>query len=201
MDGAPVGVVASNPMHLGGSLDAAAAEKQVRFVDTCSTFHLPIVYFVDVPGFMVGPDAERGNVVRWGMRAIQSIVEAEVPVVTIHVRKAYGMAVSATSSPDSLSLRLAWPTAEWGDLPVEGGVEAGFGREIAEAEDPDAYRRHAEERMLALSSPWKTAEAFGIEQMIDPRETREIVCAFINAAQGRLKTALGPQRRQWSMRP
>lgn len=201
MDGIPVGVVASNPRHLGGALDAAAAEKQVRFVDTCSTFHLPIVYFVDVPGFMVGPDAERGNVVRWGMRAIQSIVEAEVPVVTIQVRKAYGMAVSATSSPDSLSLRIAWPTAEWGDLPVEGGVEAGFKREIEEAEDPAEYRRLAEERMLALADPWRTAEAFGVESMIDPRDTREVVCAFLNASLHKLQTTLGPSQRRWSLRP
>ncbi|XVQ07670.1 acyl-CoA carboxylase subunit beta [Spirillospora sp. CA-255316] len=201
MDGIPVGVLASNPRHLGGALDAAAAEKQVRFVDTCSTFHLPIVYFVDVPGFMVGPDAERGNVVRWGMRAIQSIVEAEVPVVTIQVRKAYGMAVSATSSPDGLSLRIAWPTAEWGDLPVEGGVEAGFRREIEAADDPAEYRRLAEERMLALADPWRTAEAFGVESMIDPRDTREIVCAFLNASLARVRTSLGPQRRRWSLRP
>jgi methylmalonyl-CoA decarboxylase subunit alpha len=201
MDGIPVGVVASNPRHLGGALDAAAAEKQVRFVDTCSTFHLPIVYFVDVPGFMVGPNAERGNVVRWGMRAIQSIVEAEVPVVTVHVRKAYGMAVSATSRPDGLSLRLAWPTAEWGDLPVEGGVEAGFKREIAAAENPEEYRRQAEERMLELQDPWRTAEAFGIEQMIDPRDTREIVCAFLNASLHKVRSSLGPQQRQWRVRP
>jgi acetyl-CoA carboxylase carboxyltransferase component len=201
MDGIPVGVVASNPSHLGGALDAAAAEKQVRFVDMCSTFHLPIVYFVDVPGFMVGPNAERGNVVRWGMRAIQSLIQAEVPVVTVHVRKAYGMAVSATSRPDGLGLRLAWPTAEWGDLPVEGGVEAGFKREIEAAEDPEEYRRLAEERMLALADPWKTVEAFGVENMIDPRDTREIVCAFLNASLTKLRTTLGPQRRQWSVRP
>jgi len=201
MDGIPVGIVASNPMHLGGSLDAAAAEKQIRFVDTCSTFHLPIVYFADVPGFMVGPDAERGNVIRWGMRAIQSMIEAEVPVVTIQVRKAFGMAVSATSSPDSLSLRIAWPTAEWGDLPVEGGVEAGFSREIAAADDPAEYRRLVEERMHALSDPWKTVEAFGVENMIDPRETREVVCAFINASTGLLETKRGPQQRRWSIRP
>lgn len=201
IDGISVGIVASNPMHLGGSLDASAAEKQVRFVDTCSTFHLPIVYFVDVPGFMVGPDAERGNVVRWGMRAVQSLIEAEVPVITVHVRKAYGMAVSATSSPDGLSLRLAWPSAEWGDLPVEGGVEAGFRREIEEAEDPDAYRRMAEERMLALADPWRTAEAFGVEQMIDPRETRPTVAAFLNASLNAMRTKLGPQNRQWSIRP
>ncbi|KAF0960014.1 acyl-CoA carboxylase subunit beta [Rhodococcus sp. T7] len=201
MDGTPVGIISSNPMHLGGALDAAAAEKQIRFVDICSTFHLPVIYFVDVPGFMVGPDAERGSVVRWGMRAIQSLVEAEVPVVTIQVRKAYGMAVSATAQTDGLCLRLAWPSAEWGDLPVEGGVEAAYSREIAAAENPEEYRRIVEDKMYALSDPWATVEAFGVENMIDPRETREIVCAFVEASRGLLESKRGPQRRQWTIRP
>lgn len=201
IDGIPVGIVASNPMHLGGAMDAQAAEKQIRFVDMCSTFHLPIVYFVDVPGFMVGPEAERGNVVRWGMRAIQSIIEAEVPVVTIQVRKAYGMAVSATSNPDGLSLRIAWPTAEWGDLPVEGGVEAGFSREISEADDPDAYREAVLENFRRIADPWKTVEAFGVEAMIDPRQTRVVVADFLNASLHRVKIDLGPQKRPWRMRP
>ncbi|WP_370185070.1 acyl-CoA carboxylase subunit beta [Rhodococcus wratislaviensis] len=198
--GIAVGVVANDPMHLGGALDAAAAEKQIRFVDMCSTFHLPILYFVDVPGFMIGPEAERGSVIRWGMRAIQSIIEAEVPVVTIHVRKAYGMAVSATSNPDSMQLRLAWPSAEWGDLPIEGGVEAGFHREIEAADDPAQFRASVEARMLAMADIWKTVEAFGIEQMIDPRETREMVAVFVRAALTGMRTKLGPQARQWTMR-
>ena len=201
IDGIPVGVVASNPMVLGGALDGPAAEKQVRFVDVCSVFHLPIVYFVDVPGFMVGPVAERGNVVRKGMRAIQSLIEAEVPIVTIHVRKAYGMAVSATANPDALGLRIAWPSAEWGDMPIEGGVEAGYRREIEAAPDPVAFRRQIEERLLAAADPWKTVEAFGVEMMIDPRETRAVVAAFLNASLPALATRLGPQRRQWTMRP
>ncbi|MEU3271237.1 carboxyl transferase domain-containing protein [Saccharomonospora sp. NPDC006951] len=201
MDGIPVGIVASNPMHLGGAMDAQAAEKQIRFVDMCSTFHLPIVYFADVPGFMVGPDAERANVVRWGMRAIQSLIEAEVPVVTIQVRKAYGMAVSATSDPDGLSLRIAWPTAEWGDLPVEGGVEAGFARDIEESADPEAYRAAINENFKNIADPWRTVEAFGVEAMIDPRETRVMVADFLNASLHRVHTDLGPQRRQWRIRP
>jgi acetyl-CoA carboxylase carboxyltransferase component len=201
IDGIPVGVLASNPMVLGGALDGAAAEKQIRFVDVCSVFHLPIVYFVDVPGFMVGPEAERGNVVRKGMRAIQAIVEAEVPIVTIHVRKAYGMAVNATANPDSLGLRIAWPSAEWGDMPIEGGVEAGYRREIEAASDPAAFRRQVEERLLAAADPWKTVEAFGVEMMIDPRETRAVVAAFVNASLHVLATRVGPQRRQWTMRP
>ena len=201
IDGIPIGIVASNPMHLGGAMDAQAAEKQIRFVDICSTFHLPIVYFADVPGFMVGLSAEKANVVRWGMRAIQSLVEAEVPVVTIQVRKAYGMAVSATSDPDSLSLRIAWPTAEWGDLPVDGGVEAGFSREIEESDDPDAYRAAVRQNFEDLADPWRTVEAFGVEAMIDPRETRTMVADFLNASLHKVRTMLGPQQRRWTMRP
>jgi acetyl-CoA carboxylase carboxyltransferase component len=194
-------VIASNPMVLAGALDGAAADKQVRLFDVCRTFHLPIVYFVDVPGFMVGPDAERGNVLRKGMRAIQALIEAEVPVLTVHVRKAFGMAVSATSDPDSLGLRIAWPSAEWGDMPVEGGVDAAFRREIAAAEDPDAFRREAEQRLFAAADPWKTVEAFGVESMIDPRDTRSVLCGFLNASLNKISTSLGPPSRPWTMRP
>jgi len=201
IDGIPVGIIANNPMHIAGALDASAAEKQIRFTDLCNTFHLPIVHFVDVPGFMVGPQAERGGVVRWGMRAIQALVEAEVPIVTIHVRKAYGMAVSATSNPDALGLRIAWPSAEWGDMPIEGGVEAGFRREIEAAENPEQFRREVEERLLAASDPWKTVEAFGVEMMIDPRETRRVVARFLNASLHAMRARLGPRARPWSMRP
>lgn len=201
IDGIPVGLIGNNPMHLAGALDASAAEKQIRFTDLCSTFHLPIVHFVDVPGFMVGPQAERGGVVRWGMRAIQALVEAEVPIVTIHVRKAYGMAVSATSDPDDLGLRIAWPSAEWGDMPIEGGVEAGFSREISQAEDPELFRREIEARMLAEADPWKTVEAFGMEMMTDPRETRRVVAEFLNASLHGMQTRLGPREKPWSMRP
>jgi methylmalonyl-CoA decarboxylase subunit alpha len=201
IDGIPCGMIANDPKIMGGALDAAAAEKQVRFVDFCSTFHLPIVYFVDVPGFMVGPASEQAGVLRKGMRAVGALLEAEVPIVTIHVRKAFGMATQATSNPDRLGLRLAWPSAEWGDMPVEGGVAAGFRREIAAAEDPEAFRREIEQRLRQASDPWKTVEAFGVEAMIDPRETRPLVAAFLNAAQGAMKTELGPPRRQWRMRP
>ena len=201
LDGIPCGIVASNPKVLAGALDGAAADKQVRFFDLCSTFHLPIVYFVDVPGFMVGPDAERGNVLRKGMRAIQALIEVDVPLLTVHVRKAFGMAVSATSDPDALGLRIAWPSAEWGDMPVEGGVDAAFRREIEAAEDPDAFRREAEQRLFAAADPWKTVEAFGVESMVDPRDTRPILCAFLNASLNKVATNLGPPRKRWTMRP
>ena len=191
LGGRPVGVISSNPMHIGGALDGAAADKQTRFIEFMDTFHLPIVYFVDCPGFMIGPDAERGGVVRKGMRAIQALLEADVPVVTVHTRKAYGMAIQATSNPHKLGLRLAWPSAEWGDMPVEGGVEAAFRRAIAAAPDPDAYRKEIEERLLAEASPWKTAEAFGIEEMIEPGETRMYINRFLEASDGLVRSKLG----------
>lgn len=198
--GIPCAMIANNPDHLAGAIDGAAAEKQIRFVDVCRTFHLPIVYLVDVPGFMVGPDAERGNVVRKGMRAIQALYEADVPIITVVVRKCYGMAAQATASIDRLGLRLAWPSAEWGDMPVEGGVEAAFRREIDAADDPDAFRATAEQRLLDASSPWRTAEAFGVEDIIDPRETREIVGRFLQPAYAAITTRLGPPS-PWRMRP
>jgi acetyl-CoA carboxylase carboxyltransferase component len=200
VDGVPCGLIGNDPMYLAGAIDGPAAEKQVRFIDLCRTFHLPIVYFVDVPGFMVGPDAERGNVVRKGMRAIQALHECGVPIISVHVRKAFGMAAQATGNIERLGMRVAWPSAEWGDMPVEGGVDAAFRRAIAEAEDPDAFRAEAEQRLLEVSSPWRTAEAFGVEDMIDPRETREVVARFIRPAFASMRSRVGPPT-PWRMRP
>jgi acetyl-CoA carboxylase carboxyltransferase component len=200
IDGIPVGVLGNNPMHIAGAIDGPAAEKQMRFLGICRTFHLPVVYFVDVPGFMVGPDAERGNVVRKGMGAIQALHECGVPVISVHVRKAFGMAAQAVASIDRLGMRLAWPSAEWGDMPIEGGVEAAFRRAIDAAEDPVAFREMAERRLLDASNPWLTAEAFGIEDMIDPRETREVVARFLRPAYASLKSRLG-EPTPWRIRP
>jgi acetyl-CoA carboxylase carboxyltransferase component len=199
--GQTVGMVGNNPKFIGGALDAAAADKQVRFLDLCSTFHIPIAYFVDVPGFMIGPQAEREATLRHGARAIGALFRNESPVVTIHVRKAFGMAVNATSNPDRLGLRLAWPSVEIGDMPIEGGVEATYRREIAAAEDPDAFRAEVEARMLEDADPWKSVEAFAVEEFIDPRETRAVLADFFSAARSRLGTTLGPPTRQWIPSP
>ena len=191
--GYPVGILANNPMHLGGAVDAQAADKQVRFIQVCETFHIPLVYLVDTPGFLIGLDAEKAGTLRKGLRAVQSMQECSVPVVTIQMRKAYGMAAMATGNPERLCLRFCWASAEFGDMPVEGGVAAAFRRVIEAAEDPDARRKQIEQKLLGEASPWKTAEAFGIEEMIDPSETRRVICRFINAVQGRIRTSLGPR--------
>ena len=193
--GYPVGILANNPLHIGGAMDAQAAEKQTRFIELCDTFHLPLVYLVDVPGFMIGEAAEQAGTLRKGMRAIQALMEATVPMVTVHIRKAFGMATMATANSHRLCLRACWPTGEFGDMPVEGGVAAAFRREIEAADDPGAFQKEIENRLLEEASPWKTAEAFAVEEMLDPTETRGFICRFIKAAQGRIRSDLGRKAR------
>jgi len=111
------------------------------------------------------------------------------------MRKGFGMAYDTTFNPARLHLRLAWPTAEWGSLPVEGGVAAAYRREIESAPDPEAHRAEIEARLLEEASAWKIAEAFAIEEMIDPTETRGFIFRFIDAAQDTLRASLGPKPR------
>ena len=191
MGGYSVGILANNPMHLGGALDAQGSEKKTRFIDFCDTFHIPMVYFVDVPGFMIGPAAEREGTLRKGMRALQALMDANVPLVSVYLHKCYGMAGLATGNANRLNLRLAWPTAEWGDMPIEGGVYSAHRRQIQASDDPSALIAEVEDRMRAAATPWKTAEAFGVEEMIDPTETRGIIIRFLKAAQGVIKQNLG----------
>ncbi len=195
MGGYPVGILANNPMHLGGALDAPGSEKKTRFIDFCDTFHIPMIYFVDVPGFMIGPAAEREGTLRKGMRAFQALAEANVPLVSVYLHKCYGMAGAATGNADRLNLRLAWPTAEWGDMPIEGGVYSAHRRQIQASDNPSTLIAEVEARMRQAATPWKTAEAFGVEEMIDPTETRGIIIRFLKAAQGVIKHSLGPNPR------
>ena len=191
LDGRVVGVVANNPMVYGGAMDVAESNKQCHFIELCDTFHIPLVFLVDVPGFMVGEQAERAGVLRAGMRAVYVASQARVPVVTVVIRKCYGMAGMATCHQAGLNLRIAWPSAEWGSLPVEGGVAVAYRREIEGAADPKAREAELEAELREYGSPFRTAEAFGVEDIIDPRETRAYLCRFIDAAQGRLKTDIG----------
>lgn len=200
MDGKVVGIIANNPMIYGGAMDVKAARKQTHFVELCDCFHIPIVFFVDVPGFMVGKAAEEAATLREGMRAVYVGLQATVPMYTVVVRKCYGMAGMGTTDKNGLDLKVAWPSAEWGSLPIEGGVAAAFRRELESAPDAKAREQEIEAELRALASPFRTAEAFGVEEIIDPRETRPFLCRFINAAQTRLKTSLGPKEK-YGVRP
>jgi acetyl-CoA carboxylase carboxyltransferase component len=192
MNGKVVGIVASNPMF-GGIVDHKAARKQGRFVELCDMFHIPLIFFVDVPGLMIGSESEANAILREGVRARYIGLQVSVPVFTVIVRKCYGVAGGSTIDRRGLNFKIAWPSAEWGSLPVEGGVKAAYRKEIESAPNPAQREKEIESELRQLASPFRTAEAFAIEDLIDPRETRPYLCQFIDALQARLKTQLGPK--------
>jgi acetyl-CoA carboxylase carboxyltransferase component len=176
LDGRTVGVLCSDPNHYAGGLTADASEKLTRFVDVCDQFRLPVVNFVDQPGFVIGTEAERRGTIRRGTRALTAVYQASVPWVSVLVRKVYGVAGAAHGDASRLNLRYAWPSGDWGSLPIEGGIEAAYRRELEAAEDPVARRAEIEERLNAVRSPFRTAERFTVEEIIDPRDTRPLLC-------------------------
>ncbi len=198
--GRPVGVVANNPMVYGGAMDARAARKQAHFVELCDTFHVPLVYLVDQPGFLVGPQAEAAGTLRDGMRAVYVGMQASVPALTLVVRKCYGMAGMAACDKAGVNFKIAWPSAEIGNLPIQGGARAAFRREIEAAPDPAAHEARIEAELAALTSPFRMAEAFAVEDIIDPRETRAYLCRFVEIAYSTLPSKLGPKAR-YGVRP
>ena len=194
MNGHVVGIIGNNP-RFGGIMDYKAARKQGHFVELCDMFNIPLIFFVDLPGFMVGAESEASAMLREGVRARFIGLQVSVPVFTVIVRKCYGMAGGGAIDRRGLNFKIAWPSAEWGSLPVEGGVKAAYKREIESAPDPQQRERELEEELRQLASPLRTAEAFAVEDLIDPRETRPYLCQFIEALQPRLKTQLGPKRK------
>jgi acetyl-CoA carboxylase carboxyltransferase component len=195
--GQPVGVLANDPGFYAGAMTAQAAQKLRRHVELCDTFHLPIVSFVDEPGFLIGPDAERAATIRHGTAAIFAVMQTAVPWASVIVRKAYGVAAAAHFGPAGHVL--AWPSAESGALPLEGGVAVAFRREIEAADDPEAKRRELEERLAARRDPYARAEAFGVADLIDPRHTRAALAAWIEWIQPALARLRGP--RAYGLRP
>ena len=197
LGGRPVGVLASDPEHYGGGITADAADKMARFVDTCDQFHLPVVNFVDVPGFVIGTAAERAGTIRRGARGLFSVVQATVPWVSILVRKVYGVAGAGHGDGSRLNLRFAWPSGNWGSLPLAGGLEAAYRRELEAAEDPVALRAEIAARLEAVTSPFRTAERFSVEEIIDPRDTRPILCDWAERAHELVQHELheGPKAR------
>jgi acetyl-CoA carboxylase carboxyltransferase component len=197
LDGRPVGVLASDPKAYGGGLDADASEKMTRFIDVCDQFRLPVVNLVDQPGFVVGTAAEKRGTMRRGTRAYVAVYQASVPWVSVLVRKVYGIAGSAAGDASQLNLRYAWPSGNWGSLPLAGGLEAAYRRELEAAEDPVALRAEIESRLNAVTSPFRTAERFFVEEIIDPRDTRRILCDWAQRAHELVRQDLpgGPKAR------
>ncbi|MBI3937798.1 MAG: propionyl-CoA carboxylase [Betaproteobacteria bacterium] len=194
LGGYPVGIIANNPM-VGGRVDVKSSRKQAHFIELCDRFHIPLIFFVDAPGFMIGKEAEAAGILREGARAIYAKCQATVPIISVVTRKCYGMGGGVAIDKYGLDFKVAWPSGEWGSLAVEGGVAAVYRREIESAPDPARREREIEAELHRISSPFLTAEAFAVEDLIDPRETRPYLCRFVKAMQGRLRTELGPKAR------
>jgi acetyl-CoA carboxylase carboxyltransferase component len=192
VNGYPTGVMINNPKRLGGSMDVAAGTKVIRFLSMCDTFHLPMVYLADEPGFMAGPDQQALGIVRAGAKMLCATLRTQMPWITIIIRQLYGVAGQCHDRPSGMFKRVAWPSGHWGSMHISGGVSAAYRRVIDESDDPAAKRAEIEAQLDALASPFRTAEAFNIEDIIDPRDTRPIVSEFIELAQGVIATQLGP---------
>ncbi len=180
LDGWPVAILASDPYYYAGAWTSDACRKAIRMIDLAQTFGLPIVHFVDIPGFLIGKQAEESGVMRHGTAALAAIRQCTVPFCSVIVRKAFGMAALSQRNGSKAFMRFAWPSARWGSLPIAGGVDAAYRAVIEAAPDPAKKRAEIEAKLEAVQSPIRTAEAFGVEEIIDPRETRLHLCRFAN---------------------
>jgi len=182
LDGWPVAVLANDPSFLGGSWEAKSSEKVERFAKLAEQFHLPVVHLVDNPGFMIGAEAERTGTIRYGVQAMNAVYKATVPWASVIVRRAYGIAGSAMSNAENFQYRFAWPSGDWGSLPIAGGLEVAYKSDIEGSEDPVARLAEIKAKLDKVTSPFRTAEQFSVEDIIDPRETRPLLCEFADLA-------------------
>jgi len=195
VEGRPVGVVANQPMQFAGTLDIDASEKAARFVRTCDAFNVPVLTFVDVPGFLPGTGQEWDGIIRRGAKLIYAYSEATVPLVTVITRKAYGGAYDVMGSKHlGADINLAWPTAQIAVMGAQGAVNILYRKELAEAADPEAERaRLIEEYEATLANPYIAAERGYVDRVILPHETRPMVVRALRAL--RTKRASRPPKK------
>jgi acetyl-CoA carboxylase carboxyltransferase component len=177
VEGRPLGVMANNPSHLGGAIDADAADKAARFMQLCDAFDIPIVSFVDTPGIMVGPDVEKTALVRHSSRLFLVGANITVPTFGVVLRKVYGLGgIAMTGGSFKANLfTVSWPTGEWGTMGLEGSVHLAYRNEMAAIEDPVERRRFFDEHVAAAYESGRAirlANAFSIDDAIDPADTR-----------------------------
>ncbi len=196
LDGRAVGIVASQPAHQGGVIDVDASLKARRFVAVCDAFHIPLVFLQDQPGFMVGVAAEAARAIYWCGGFLAAVERATVPKVTVILRKAHGAAVWAMGgrSGDSPDVLLAWPAAVMTGTGPASAVNTIHARELTAAEDPRALRRTLEAGSAARGSVYRAAAAFGVDDVIEPPDTRRHLIAALDMATGKLRRGVGRKR-------
>jgi len=172
LGGRTVGILAQDSRHDGGGMSADGGRKIARFVELVNTFHVPMLSFVDCPGFVVGVRAESSSTIRFGGQAMGQLYSSKVPWFTVVLRRAFGVAGAMLASRQPSDVRVAWPSADWGSLPPEGGIQAGFKRVLANHPEPQQVIQQVLDKYNATRSPLRTAAQFGVEEIIDPRATR-----------------------------
>ncbi|TXL71835.1 biotin carboxylase [Vineibacter terrae] len=179
LGGRPVGVVANQPMFLAGAIDSPASEKAARFIQICDAFDIPMLLLCDTPGLMVGPDVEKTGLVRRSARVLAALANATVPMMTVVLRKAYGLGYYIMGSqPLDPTILLAWPTAEFGGMGLEGAVNIIYRREldaIVDTEERAAQHRHLTDELKRRNTAVEAAARFLYDDVIDPAETRDIL--------------------------
>ncbi|CEJ11693.1 Biotin carboxylase [bacterium YEK0313] len=198
LDGHPVGVIATDPMK-GATMTAEGAMAATRLVDLCETFHLPLVSLTDQAGVSIGSIAERRGTIRYGARAITAIYQARVPQAELVLRRVFGVGGAGAVNRHRANRSWCWPSGTWGSLPQQGGIEAAFRAELAAATDREAAIARIARRLEAVGSPFRTAEHFGVQDIIDPRESRALLCDWVKDAYRVLPELLG--RPSFGMRP
>ena len=183
-NGHPLGVIASNSQHAnGGALTADGCSKLTRHLDLCDLFHLPVLNLVDNPGFAVGLEHEITGTIRRGGEWMVAFSQVTVPIFTVVMRRSFGVAGNNYATPRSRpSVRVAWPAADVGGIPPEGGIEAAYKRQLAEAEDPRALRDELMARIESARGPVGPLSKFQIEELVDPRDTRRLICEWLETA-------------------
>ena len=200
MNGHPVGIIANQPLVLAGAITAKAAQKHRHFIDLCSAYHIPLIFLVDTPGVMTGPTSEKEGALRYGLASAYALAWSAVPKITVVVRKAFGYGGSAMCGYGAKqTLTLAWPTVDFGSLPVEGGVEASKGSDLTAADDPEALRHQIEAAYRKYCGPYPAAGHFNVDDVIDPRATRARIIRALELALHRRAVPAQPAMRHGVM--
>ncbi len=187
LDGIPVALFAEDPYVYGGAWTADSSRKVTRLIDMSATFHLPLVHLVDCPGFLIGKQSEESGTIRFGSQALAALGQSPVPFMSVIIRKAFGVAGGANHKPGRHHIRVAWPSGDWGSLPIEGGVEVAYKAELAAVADRDGHLAAIKARLNRLRSPFRSAEFFEIEEIIDPRDTRAVLTRWAKLARRSLR--------------
>ena len=183
-NGYPMGVIASDSRHLnGGAMTADGCDKLRRHIDVCDLFHIPILNLIDNPGFAVGLEHEMAGTIRKGAEWMIAFAQVNVPIFTVLMRRSFGVAGNNFATPKSgVSARVVWPAADVGGIPPEGGIEAAYKRQLAESADPVALRAEINARIESARGPVGPLSRFQMEEMIDPRDTRRLICEWVENA-------------------